>query len=140
MAVLNAQYKHPTSRYSQALRDLIDMMLKVNPKQRPDITQVIAWQLVDERTLTTAVGHQCGRQPASFPSIEILWCTCYPLCCSRWNHCSESQGAASLRERLSFLTAEDRTALLIASDGRREEVFCSTLTFFEGRLGEPCVG
>jgi serine/threonine kinase 16 len=37
MAVLNAQYKHPNSAYSQGLKDLIDSMLKVNPAERPDI-------------------------------------------------------------------------------------------------------
>ncbi|KAJ8591753.1 other/NAK protein kinase [Rhizopogon salebrosus TDB-379] len=42
MAVLNAQYKHPNSAYSQGLKDLIDGMLKINPKDRPDIHQVIA--------------------------------------------------------------------------------------------------
>ncbi|KAJ8519546.1 hypothetical protein ONZ45_g3538 [Pleurotus djamor] len=41
MAVLNAQYKHPQSAYSQGLKDLIDSMLKVNPAERPDIHQVI---------------------------------------------------------------------------------------------------
>ena len=40
MAVLNAQYKHPQSAYSQGLRDLIDSMLKVDPKERPDINKV----------------------------------------------------------------------------------------------------
>ena len=40
MAVMNAQYKHPSSQYSQGLRDLIDAMLKVDPQQRPDIHQV----------------------------------------------------------------------------------------------------
>lgn len=41
MAVMNAQYKHPTnSAYSQGLRDLIDSMLKPDPSQRPDIHQV----------------------------------------------------------------------------------------------------
>lgn len=40
MAVLNAQYKHPSSAYSQGLKDLIDSMLKVNPADRPDIHQV----------------------------------------------------------------------------------------------------
>lgn len=40
MAVLNAQYKHPSSQYSQAFRELIDVLLKVNPKERPDIHQV----------------------------------------------------------------------------------------------------
>lgn len=40
MAVLNAQYKHPESAYSQGLKNLIDAMLKVNPKERPDIHQV----------------------------------------------------------------------------------------------------
>lgn len=37
MAVLNAQYKHPDSAYSQGVKDLIDSMLKVNPAERPDI-------------------------------------------------------------------------------------------------------
>ncbi|KAJ7593340.1 other/NAK protein kinase [Mycena floridula] len=41
MAVLNAQYKHPSSSYSQGLKDLIDAMLKVNPRERPDIHKVI---------------------------------------------------------------------------------------------------
>ncbi|KAF8656189.1 hypothetical protein AX16_002627 [Volvariella volvacea WC 439] len=41
MAVLNAQYKHPSSEYSQGLKNLIDSMLKANPKDRPDIHQVI---------------------------------------------------------------------------------------------------
>ncbi|EIW84239.1 other/NAK protein kinase [Coniophora puteana RWD-64-598 SS2] len=41
MAVLNAKYKHPQSAYSQGLRDLIDSMLKVDPKDRPDIHQVL---------------------------------------------------------------------------------------------------
>jgi serine/threonine kinase 16 len=41
MAVLNAQYKHPTSGYSQGLKTLIDSMLKVNPEERPDIQQVL---------------------------------------------------------------------------------------------------
>jgi hypothetical protein len=41
MAVLNARYKHqPGSAYSQGLRDLIDSMLKVDPKERPDIHEV----------------------------------------------------------------------------------------------------
>ncbi|KAI9057253.1 other/NAK protein kinase [Trametes sanguinea] len=41
MAVMGAQYKHPPSAYSQGLRNLIDRMLKVNPKDRPDIHEVI---------------------------------------------------------------------------------------------------
>ncbi|KAI0254981.1 other/NAK protein kinase [Lactifluus subvellereus] len=41
MAVLNAQYKHPASSYSQGLKTLIDSMLKVNPQERPDIQQVL---------------------------------------------------------------------------------------------------
>ncbi|THG97341.1 hypothetical protein EW026_g4636 [Hermanssonia centrifuga] len=39
MAVMNAQYKHPSSQYSQSLKDLIDAQLKVDPQQRPDIHQ-----------------------------------------------------------------------------------------------------
>lgn len=41
MAVMNAQYKHPNSAYSQGLKNLIDSMLKGNPQDRPDIHQVI---------------------------------------------------------------------------------------------------
>ncbi|KII85212.1 hypothetical protein PLICRDRAFT_166831 [Plicaturopsis crispa FD-325 SS-3] len=41
MAVLNARYKQPASAYSQGLQNLIDAMLKVDPKERPDIHQVI---------------------------------------------------------------------------------------------------
>ncbi|KZT02588.1 Pkinase-domain-containing protein [Laetiporus sulphureus 93-53] len=41
MAVMNAQYKHPDSAYSQGLKNLIDSMLKVNPAERPDIHEVI---------------------------------------------------------------------------------------------------
>src|ERR1700760_2960394 len=41
MAVLNTQYKYPdTSKYSQGLRNLIDSMLKVEPKERPGIHEV----------------------------------------------------------------------------------------------------
>lgn len=40
MAVMNAQYKHPNSAYSQGLKDLIDVMLKADPQQRPDIHHV----------------------------------------------------------------------------------------------------
>lgn len=40
MAVLNAQYKHPSSAYSQGLKDLIDSLLKLNPAERPDIHEV----------------------------------------------------------------------------------------------------
>ncbi|KAI0661605.1 Pkinase-domain-containing protein [Cubamyces menziesii] len=41
MAVMGAQYKHPSSAYSQGLKNLIDSMLKVNPNDRPDIHEVI---------------------------------------------------------------------------------------------------
>lgn len=40
MAVMGAQYKHPSSAYSQGLKNLIDSMLKVNPQERPDIHEV----------------------------------------------------------------------------------------------------
>jgi serine/threonine kinase 16 len=41
MAVMNAQYKHPQSAYSQGFKNLIDATLKVNPVDRPDIHQLI---------------------------------------------------------------------------------------------------
>ncbi|KAJ7067119.1 kinase-like domain-containing protein [Mycena amicta] len=42
MAVMNAQYKHPAnSAYSQGFKDLVDSMLKAEPKDRPDIHGVI---------------------------------------------------------------------------------------------------
>lgn len=46
MAVLNAQYKHPQSAYSQGLKDLIDSMLKIDPKERPDIHEVGTFMFV----------------------------------------------------------------------------------------------
>ncbi|KAJ7762028.1 other/NAK protein kinase [Mycena maculata] len=42
MAVLNAQYKHPAgSAYSQGFKELVDSMLKVDPRDRPDIHKVL---------------------------------------------------------------------------------------------------
>ncbi|KIK66664.1 hypothetical protein GYMLUDRAFT_157468 [Collybiopsis luxurians FD-317 M1] len=44
MAVLNAQYKHPqavSGRYSAGLREMVDKMLRVDPKERPAIGEVI---------------------------------------------------------------------------------------------------
>lgn len=41
MAVMNAQYKHPQSAYSQDLKNLIDVTLKANPADRPDIHQLV---------------------------------------------------------------------------------------------------
>jgi len=49
MAVLNAQYKHPTSNYSQGLKALIDSMLKINPQERPDIQQVYSFPMARPR-------------------------------------------------------------------------------------------
>ncbi|KAF7316704.1 Pkinase-domain-containing protein [Mycena chlorophos] len=47
MAVMNAQYKHPaSSAYSQRFKDLVDSMLKADPKERPDIHRVI--EMTDE--------------------------------------------------------------------------------------------
>ena len=40
MAVMNGQYKHPQSAYSQGFKDLINAMLTVDPSKRPDIHQV----------------------------------------------------------------------------------------------------
>jgi serine/threonine kinase 16 len=58
MAVLNAQYKHPTSSYSQGLKALIDSMLKSNPQERPDIQQV---------TLLHSFAHVVGTHVISGP-------------------------------------------------------------------------
>lgn len=42
MAVMNAQYKFPReSPYSEGLKDLINLCLKVNPTERPDIDQLV---------------------------------------------------------------------------------------------------
>jgi serine/threonine kinase 16 len=52
MAVMNAQYKHPQSPYSDGLKKLIDSMLTVDPDKRPDVNQVrfslLCSQLMDE--------------------------------------------------------------------------------------------
>lgn len=56
MAVMGAQYKHPSSAYSQGLKSLIDCMLKVNPQERPDIHEVCPATPVFSRvTIFTAV-------------------------------------------------------------------------------------
>ena len=55
MAVLNAQYKHPASNYSQGLKALIDSMLKVNPQERPDIHQVIILRTLTLLLLLTRI-------------------------------------------------------------------------------------
>ena len=55
MAVLNAQYKHPASNYSQGLKTLIDAMLKVNPQERPDIHQVILPHILTSLPLLTHI-------------------------------------------------------------------------------------
>ena len=55
MAVLNAQYKQPSSAYSQGLKDLIDAMLKVNPVDRPDIHKVCLFPSFLLTYLTTQI-------------------------------------------------------------------------------------
>ncbi|KAI0029348.1 Pkinase-domain-containing protein [Vararia minispora EC-137] len=42
LAVQSARYKHPASQYSDGFKALIDSMLKVDPKDRPDISQVLS--------------------------------------------------------------------------------------------------
>lgn len=86
MAVLNAQYKHPQSAYSQGLKNLIDSMLKVNPTDRPDINQV-CWRppLVRWYSANAAIdaGHCNDRQghpkPVvnNDPLLQILHCCVY---------------------------------------------------------------
>lgn len=70
MAVLNAQYKHPNSAYSQGLKDLIDSMLKINPKDRPNIHQV----RVSGRSINVAervpLGHCNDRQSPTVTVVE----------------------------------------------------------------------
>lgn len=64
MAVLNAQYKHPTSGYSQGLKTLIDSMLKVNPEERPDIQQVPLFLCPTYNFSTHVIsGSWCNRGP-----------------------------------------------------------------------------
>lgn len=55
MAVLNAQYKQPSSAYSQGLKDLIDAMLKVNPVDRPDIHNVCLFPSFSPTNLTIQI-------------------------------------------------------------------------------------
>ncbi|KAG1737277.1 protein kinase [Suillus lakei] len=56
MAVLNAQYKHPNSAYSQGLKDLIDCMLGVDPKDRPNIHQSSSVAVVVHHTIHSQLG------------------------------------------------------------------------------------
>lgn len=64
MAVLNAQYKHPASNYSQGLKTLIDTMLKVNPQERPDIHQVILSHTLTPLLLLTNASRSLTLRPA----------------------------------------------------------------------------
>ena len=68
MAVLSAQYKHPQSAYSGGLRNLIDSMLKVNPKDRPDINGVstfstLLFLLPARSTVSTGYSDDGSRAP-----------------------------------------------------------------------------
>jgi serine/threonine protein kinase len=76
MAVLNAQYKHPSSAYSQGLKDLIDSMLKINPKDRPDIHQVIVCSVSTNFCLChlmtwSMLGHRDDRSGTA--DIDVNW-------------------------------------------------------------------
>lgn len=62
MAVLNAQYKQPSSAYSQGLKDLIDSMLKVDPKDRPDIHEVLHSRSVYPPAMQLTASHSSGYQ------------------------------------------------------------------------------
>jgi len=42
MAVQSGRYKHPASEYSEGFKALVNSMIKVDPKERPDINQVLA--------------------------------------------------------------------------------------------------
>ena len=57
MAVLNAQYKHPQSGYSQGVKMLIDRMLKVNPAERPDINEVNHYFVLSLSSCSMSEGH-----------------------------------------------------------------------------------
>lgn len=76
MAVLNAQYKHPSSAYSQGLKDLIDSMLKVNPTERPDIHEVstcVCYQPAQNLITINicAIGHP---NDGSCPAVASIEC------------------------------------------------------------------
>lgn len=64
MAVMNGQYKHPQSAYSQGFKELINAMLTVDPAKRPDIHQVsnlyafLSLSLSRRQRVTDRVG--CG--------------------------------------------------------------------------------
>jgi hypothetical protein len=72
MAVLNAQYKHPSSAYSQGLKDLIDSMLKISPKDRPDIHQVIVIFYISSSASndTFISGHRDDRSGATDVGVK----------------------------------------------------------------------
>ena len=76
MAVLNAQYKHPQSAYSQGLKDLIDSMLKVNPTDRPDINEVSNILLCFLSCLLiyccSKLGHPAHRRSSSTSGVRTL--------------------------------------------------------------------
>jgi len=71
MAVLNAQYKHPNSAYSQGLKDLIDCMLKINPKDRPNIHQVrVSGRSINVAERLIPLGYCNDRQSSTVAIVE----------------------------------------------------------------------
>ncbi len=80
MAVMNAQYKHPSSQYSQSLKDLIDAQLKVDPQQRPDIHQVSRCLMFQRQLILRCrpeSGDRDDRQIITEAELESLCRRCF---------------------------------------------------------------
>jgi serine/threonine protein kinase len=72
MAVLNAQYKHPAgSAYSQGFKELVDSMLKVDPKDRPDIHKVRCSPVSSAFPHCARIGLRNDGSGAAVPSLSL---------------------------------------------------------------------
>ena len=55
MAVMNGQYKHPQSAYSQGFKELINVMLTVDPAKRNSVTDNISTAVTGNQTRDACV-------------------------------------------------------------------------------------
>lgn len=51
MLILKGSYSPVSSNYSKSLRDLIDKMLSINPKQRPTIWEIVHKPMIKNRII-----------------------------------------------------------------------------------------
>jgi len=66
---LNAQHKHPNSAYSQGLKNLVDCILKINPKTDRIFTRCVSLLIDIYHTERMHIGHSNDRQS---PTVAVV--------------------------------------------------------------------